>query len=181
MIPLQNVYIVIEPRDLDDTLPCRGLYQYDRLADELSRELPVRVQIVETWLRDAPRDGMLLVADHIAMHDSLIEAAQTAPTGLPRPILLGLAPGKVELAERARLAAVVVADRLARWKLGQEDRGPALFYGLKSLAPYLPPPFEPFDVGKESATHMFYRCNDAGSLPAILARYIEAYWQHGTA
>jgi hypothetical protein len=179
MRPLQNVYIVIEPRDLESAKSSREFYQYDRLAHELSRELPVRIQIIETWLRDAPRDGMLLVSNDLATYDGLIEDARTAPLDLPRPILLGVARGKVQLSEPARLAGAVIADQLSRWRFRQKPYGVVLFYGLRSLAPYLPPTFEPFDVGKESATHMFFRCNDAGSLPVILARYIEAYWQHG--
>jgi hypothetical protein len=176
---LENVYIVVEPRGLDNGMSRRELGQYDRLADELSHELPVRMKVIETSLHDAPRDGMLLVSNDLATYDALIEDARTAPPDLPRPILLGVARGKVHLSEPARLAGAVIADQLSRWRFRQKPYGVVLFYGLRSLAPYLPPTFEPFDVGKESATHMFFRCNDAGSLPVILARYIEAYWQHG--
>jgi len=179
MRPLERIYLVVEPRGPADATPRREFYEYDRLADELSQELTLPVQVIEVWLRDAPRDGMWLVANHLATNQALIDDARSAPPGLPRPILVGLTRGQVQLAEPARLAGVVTGDLLARWGLRQEPYGMTLFYGLKSLAPYLPPTFEPIELGKETPLHTYYKCNDAGRLPAILARYIEAYWQHG--
>jgi hypothetical protein len=179
MRPLERVYILVEPRGLDNPKSPREFYEYDRLADELSRELTLPVQVIETWLRDVPRDGMLLVADDLATNETLIEDARTATPGLPRPILLGLSRGDVQLSEPARLAGVVIGDQLMSWVLRQKPSGMVLFYGLKSLAPYLPPTFEPIKTGKETPLHTYYRCKNVGSLPVMLARYIEAYWQHG--
>jgi hypothetical protein len=74
MKPLERVDIVVEPRPPEGPSR-RDFHPYDRLAAELARELPVRVQVVEAWLRDIPRDGMLLIADQIAGHPDLVEDA----------------------------------------------------------------------------------------------------------
>jgi hypothetical protein len=180
---LEDIRILIEPHApvalstgaLSATQ--RRFDEYDRLAEELQRNTSARVSIVECWLGDAPRDGMLLAAYHPAMEDVLL--APGRPTGPPPALLAINVDYKLArtLAEQQRIAGAIATERYVRWLHGQEDIIFRQIIGLKALAAALAPALEPGSM-IETEEYCLYRSADALALPAMLARYIDAYWQH---
>jgi hypothetical protein len=182
MRPLKHICILIEPREpglLGDgrpNPPPREFYHYDRLAEELQRHTPARVQIVECWLHDAPADAMLLIAYHIAMKESLLAATGSVPPDEPHPILLNLRyDDAFSLAESIRPSGIILSDRLIFWKLHQDERIFRQVYGLKSLAPSLAPLLDA-DPLRETEHYCMYESREVLTLPEVLSHYINAYW-----
>jgi hypothetical protein len=182
MKPLEHVHILIEPRDpglLGDGRPNpspREFYEYDRLAEELQRHTRARVDIVESWLNDAPCDGMLLIAFHIAMRESLLGTAKSVTSNKPRPVLLNMRyEDAFSLAEAATFSGVIMSDRLVFWKLRQDQRIYRQVYGLKSLAPLLAPLLDPAPLGAIE-NYCMYESREVLTLPFVLGSYINAYW-----
>jgi hypothetical protein len=185
MKPLERITILIEPHEVvlyteAPTPSYRVFSQYDRFAAELQQHTTARVEIAERWLKDAPRDGMLLIDHHIASAEALLTDAQAAPPDTARPILLNMSRADAySLAEPLRPAGIVLNDRFGRWKLRQEDRIRDQVYGLKSLAPELARTV-PLNAPEETDYYSMYRPAVRGQvlqLPMVLARYIDAYWQ----
>jgi hypothetical protein len=182
MKPLEHVHILIEPRDpglLGNGRPNpspREFYEYDRLAEELQRHTSARVDIVESWLNEAPRDGMLLIAFHIAMRESLLSSAKSTTLNEPRPVLLNMRyEDAFSLARAAIFSGVIMSDRLIFWKLGQDERAHRQVYGMKAFAPLLAPILAPAPLGAIE-NYCMYESREVLTLPFVLGSYINAYW-----
>jgi hypothetical protein len=172
MTPLADIRILIEPNPSQ-----RQFGQYDRFARELQAQTAARVAIVECPLEEAPRGGILLIAYRIGMRKRLPKPVDAPSAREPQPILLDVSYSEaLSLSELVRPAAIVIGDRFARWKLGQEERIFRQVYGLKSLAPSLTPLLEPGPLS-ESEHYYLYESPQVAALPAVLNLYIDAYWQ----
>jgi hypothetical protein len=186
MKPLERITILIEPYEPlvlhpdVPTRPTRAFNEYDRFATELQQHTTAQVEIVERWLKDAPRDGMLLIDYHIASTEALLADASVAPPDAVRPILIGMNRGNAfSLAEALRPAGVVLNDRFWPWHAHQDHRIRQQIYGLKLLAPALAPALKPDSLGEAGhyCTYTTAVRDQVLQLPEVLARYIDAYWR----
>jgi hypothetical protein len=186
MRPLERITILIEPYEpglLYDQVPNparRVFWEYDRFAAELQQHTTARVEIVERWLKDAPRDGMLLIDHHIASAEALLADASAATPDVARPILLNMSRSVAySRAEALRPAGFVLNDRFGRWHARQDHRIRHQIYGLKSLAPALAPTLELDSLGETEhyCTYTTAVRDQVLQLSEILARYIDAYWR----
>jgi hypothetical protein len=183
MKPLERIHILVEPYDPGMAAgrpikPRRTSLEYDRFAAELQQHTTASVDIVERWLAEAPRDGMLLIAYHLASYDKLVADAKDAAPGEPRPLLIAMDSDRAfSLSESIRPAGVVMSDRFDAWLFHAEDDGYPLLqlYGLKALAPALAPVLKSRDLG-ETEHYCSYIGRVIQSLPALVAHYIDVYW-----
>jgi len=183
MTSLGRIYLLVDrhgPGVFADGRPSpsqREFFEYDRFAEELQQQTVARVEVMERWVKDAPRDGIVLIAYHIAMKESLLAMGVSLQPHEPRPLLLNMQYDDVsELAELVRPAGIVLGERLVRWRLGQEDAVRRQVYGLKSLTPSLAPMLTPNPL-LETEHYCTYSSGEVVTLPLVLARYIDVYWQ----
>lgn len=182
MTPLQRIFVVVEARDpgflsTGARNPSqREFDQYDRFVDELRQETGARVELLDCSVKDAPRNGLVLVAYHPADRSMLMERRDVATSGAPPLILLNIRQTEATaLAETLRPAGMVISDRFRRWVHRQDDAILTQVFGPKSLAPALAPLFAP-DLPGETENYCTYATTDAHPLPMMIARYADAYW-----
>jgi hypothetical protein len=180
---LERVYIIIPPREMSvephhDAHPSRRVSdQYDRLAEELRQYMPATVDVMELPLKEAPSDGILLLAHDSSLDDDLAKCAKSAKPDEPRPILLDVIPRHAfTSSELLRPAAAVLVDKFGEWQMRSEGGYPVVkIYGLKSLAPALESRLTASNIG-ETEHYCAYTGREI-TLPALLAFYIDLYWQ----
>ena len=73
-------------------------------------------------------------------------------------------------------AAMVMSQRYIQWQLRQDPTKQDHIYGLTSLAPALVSLLVAHDDWRNPG-YSIYRSRDALSVPRVVARYIDAYWQ----
>ena len=152
--------------------------QYDRLAEELREFMTASVDVMERPLKEAPSNGLLLLAHDYSSEDILSESARSAKPEDPRPILIDVNPSHAfSSSEVLRPAAVVLVDKFGQWQM-RSERGfpPIKLYGLKSLAPTLAPKLNPCNI-RETEHYCSYTGREIRTLPELLAFYIDVYWQ----
>lgn len=153
--------------------PTRQSAAYDRFAAELQAYTPARIEVRESFLRDAP-PGMVLLHAHQALCVALEECAQVGLEGTAgRVFLLNASPRVlVEDLETFRFAGGIGVDCYLRW-LSRKDESPHL-YGPRSLAPA--PALRIADGPIQTEHYAAFVSDVDRGLPALLARYLTVYW-----
>jgi hypothetical protein len=187
---IERITLLIEPPCEPVQVPedvkvvgVRAFERYDRFAEALRAETGTAVEIVEAppTAEIFARPGLVL-AD-CSGFDVLPALAESAarpgvdPARTSRPFLLNADRGVAFKGMEPLLAAgAVTADRHFRWRAGQEDSARHDIVGLTSLADHLAPALRPSPFPAERYTIYEDTIEPRRSLPAILARYLEAYW-----